>query len=276
MSIRKAIKKAVSNTSIGAKANHIEFKIREELYGVVPEPVPAANMIPKWYKNTELYLEDEFGVNPNSMSIRGCMPFFEALTAGWILRSPADIVIRASEDSVSVDCKKIGNCGVITDQKIDKYGDNKLIHQGGHPVEIHTPWYIDAPEGYSVWVLPPLNRWEYQIYDYFHPFSGIYDVDTHFRQAGIVAMLDTESIDIVRMKAGTPIAQLVFFNRDGIAQDATISEMTERDEMKQLKSGIERDVNPHVYREEKWHSVGSAREVQPKTSEETSTGCPFR
>jgi hypothetical protein len=234
-------------------------------------------MIPKWYKNTDVYLEDELGVNPNAMSVRGCMPFFEALTTGWILRSPSDIVMRASEDTLSLDYNEIGSCSVISEQQREQYGENnKLTQGGGYPIELQTPWLIDAPKGYSVWVLPPLNRWEYQIYDHFYPFSGIYDVDTHFRQVGIVGMLDTESIDVVRMKAGTPIAQLVFFDRNGIAHDATVSEMTEKDELRDIKSGIEHDVNRHVYREQKWHSIGAARKVQHTPDRSDSQHCPFK
>jgi hypothetical protein len=250
----------------------VEFKVEEELYGVVPEPIPATHDMPDWYSELGLHTTDEYGVDINSRTAKACMPFLEATTRGWLLPLPADVTIRNRGGELEISAQTLVDCNVVDTQNPDWYGDNELVSGDHYPVELQTPWRADVPDEYMVWVLPPLNRRQYKIYEHFEPYSGIFSAGNTFRQLGIVGLLDAKNIHNVRIKAGTPIAQLVFMHRDLFAQDAVTKPMSESDMLRKKRDGNSKLINRSRYREEVWESLGAARYIP----EDANDGmCPY-
>jgi hypothetical protein len=255
----------------------VEFKIKEEYYGVVPEPVPSTKKMPKWYSEMPLNEEDEYGTDITNKTAKACMPFFEATTRGWMLPLPADVKFRVTDDELNVEVNNLGGCDVVEPQGTSPYGNNPLVNGSHYPIELQTPWHVDAPDDYMAWVLPPLNRHEFDIYDHFKPYSGIFNADKTFRQLGIVGLLDLDNIHNVRIKSGTPIAQVVFMHRDSFAQTASTEPMSDEDILKMERDRNKKKVNPHRYREDVWESLGGARNIPKQSSNSESPGsdCPM-
>ncbi len=49
-------------------------------------PVPISQNIPDWYKKLKHKI--------NAKTLKGCMPFLDSLTAGYLLKMPQDMLLR--------------------------------------------------------------------------------------------------------------------------------------------------------------------------------------
>jgi hypothetical protein len=64
------------------------------------QPQPASAFIPDWYKNVESYTGGKKvtdGKGGTLATIKKCMPVFDAITAGYIITSPADVMVTIKE-----------------------------------------------------------------------------------------------------------------------------------------------------------------------------------
>jgi hypothetical protein len=63
-------------------------------------PVPAFQEIPDWYKDTKSYMtgkkEPTIDMD-NPGTIKRCMPVFDAITAGYIIKTPADVWVSKKD-----------------------------------------------------------------------------------------------------------------------------------------------------------------------------------
>jgi hypothetical protein len=66
----------------------------DEINRVVPAPVPASRTIPEWYKNIPRYTDSE----STNFSVKACLPYLDAMTAGYTLTTWCDIEVRQSKD----------------------------------------------------------------------------------------------------------------------------------------------------------------------------------
>ena len=67
--------------------NKIEFSAHEVYVNLKDEyPIPAQINLPQWFKT----LEHKF----LSRTIKGCMPFLDSMSAGYILKTPQDFYLH--------------------------------------------------------------------------------------------------------------------------------------------------------------------------------------
>ena len=59
---------------------NIEYFLKDVL------PIPAKLNIPDWFK--------KLNHTPKLKTVKGCMPFLDALTAGYILKMPQDLFLK--------------------------------------------------------------------------------------------------------------------------------------------------------------------------------------
>jgi len=70
----------------------IEFSAHEDYFSIKEDyPIPIKLNIPEWYKK----LEHTF----LNKTVKGCMPFLDSLTAGYLLKMPQDFNLRHNVDS---------------------------------------------------------------------------------------------------------------------------------------------------------------------------------
>jgi len=207
----------------------------EELY----PPEPASKNIPQWYKDIESYMGGEKVPNGKGMTtgtIKRCMPVFDAINSGYIIKTPVDVYISQinAEYADSEHFDKTGETIPLSEEKAKEYKFPKTVphyewanfgilqfhpveqalnhpsrngHQGSYPKWIN-PWAIQTPPGYSVAFVQPWHR-----ESVFTIMPGVVDTDTYTSPVNFPFVLnDTKWQGLI--PAGTPIAQVIPFKRE--------------------------------------------------------------
>lgn len=196
------------------KINFIAADRMTEL--IVEPPIPAKNAMPNWYKNTPRYLESNRPVFNNGMvnndSVKACLPFFDALTAGYIQKTWCDIHFKFKYDNdnlVEFDYNYSLNPQIIEHRQ----EASVPIPNQFHPVEFtwKIPWLPIMPPGWSCLFVSPFNHIDIP----FFSLSGIIDSDVfyHTPQGNYPFWVKKEIGDKI-IPAGTPMYQIIPFKRE--------------------------------------------------------------
>ncbi len=181
-------------------------------------PEPCKLNIPDWYKNLEHRADNK--------TIKGCIPFLDTLTSGYLLKIPTDIILRHNVDEGGEKATQMVSLLQPNDINLN---DNQTPQV--HPVsqvskecpfvhknkslpfqKILNPWFIKTPPGYSCIFLPPMNNQD----DRFSIIPGIVDTDKHelFINFPIIVNGDKYPILNTVLKKGTPYVQVFPFKRE--------------------------------------------------------------
>jgi hypothetical protein len=202
-------------------------------------PEPASKNIPEWYKDLESYIGGE-KIPPinyaTSATIKRCMPVFDAINSGYIIKSPADVYISQvkAEYIDQNHFEKTGESIPLSEEEIEKnkypktvpyyqWANHNLIEfhpiaqapnhpnrnniQKSYPKWIN-PWGITTPPGYSSIIVQPLHR-----ESVFTIFPGVIDTDKYNTPVNFPFVLNDILFEGL-IPAGTPIAQVIPFKRD--------------------------------------------------------------
>jgi hypothetical protein len=206
----------------------IEFSAHEDYFAHEEDyPIPAKLNIPEWYKKLEHSILGK--------TVKGCMPFLDSLTAGYILKMPQDFYVRHNVDNKNEKGDKFkdsfqtfglyGYSPVLYEKSINLNSniDNHSIKQleGSSLIEknknlpfykIYNPWKIKTPKGYSCLFVPPLNNSD----DRFSIISGIVDTDNFPIEINFPIVINGDKYPVLEttIKKGTPYVQIIPFKRD--------------------------------------------------------------
>jgi len=206
----------------------IEFSAHEDYFKVKEDyPIPTKLNIPEWFKK----LEHNYTVK----TIKGCMPFLDTLTSGYLLKIPQDFNVRHNVDSKNRDGETIKDsfhtfglfdASAILNAKLINLNSGSDVHptvqaEGSPFVEknknlplykILNPWKIKTPKGYSCLFVPPLNNSD----DRFSIIPGIVDTDTFPNEINFPIILNGDKYPTLEttIKKGTPYVQVIPFKRD--------------------------------------------------------------
>lgn len=206
-------------------SNIIEFSsVKEYVEKTEIKPEPIKNNFPDWFKNLKH--------NDDDRTVKGCMPFLETLSTGYLLRLPQDFRLQhnvLTNDGINVTNFKpsLEACPYL----VEKFGinlnvDNKQIHGNeqlkGSPYlklnknlpvnKIFNPWIIKTPPGYSCLFVPPLNNSD----DRFSIIPGIVQTDKFELEINFPFIVNGDKyrhLDCV-LKKGTPYVQIIPFKRE--------------------------------------------------------------
>jgi hypothetical protein len=164
-------------------------------------PIPAHRLIPDWYKKSELKKSD------GGPGLRSCMPYFDAMASGWIIRLDQDL-------HVSIDEHGKKNFGWKEDTKVVvlrtlELGQHMAVPEG-HVHEGVAVWLkvgYKTPRGWSLLVTHPFNRFDLP----FTAVSGIMDADKWHTPGLIPVFFKKDFLGVV--PKGTPIAQVLPIKR---------------------------------------------------------------
>lgn len=206
----------------------IEFSAHEDYFALKEDyPTPIKLNIPEWYKKLEH--------NVLNLTIKGCMPFLDTLTSGYLLKIPQDFHVRHNVDNKN----EQGEIFKDSFQTFGLYLNSQILHAKSinlnsgidvHPIiqsegsplvdknknlsfyKILNPWKIKTPKGYSCLFVPPLNNSD----DRFSIISGIVDTDTHPIEINFPIVINGDKYPILEttIKKGTPYVQVIPFKRD--------------------------------------------------------------
>lgn len=204
----------------------ITFTCTRADYGVIAEPVPAKMATPQWLKKLPAIDSEQLSTTNNGLTIKRCMPFLDALTTGWILPLAASVRLQVSDGGATV------SAGWDFDQEMVSYHPGFQV--AGHPhaprpaCKFHNFWTISTPPGWSVLIMPPLNRPN----PVFEILSGVVDTDT-YRSVIHFPFFVHASDGIHEIEKGTPIAQIIPFRRAAITPAEIRAETPREAELKQ-------------------------------------------
>jgi hypothetical protein len=222
------------------RENIIEFSA-SDIYTSLKQdyPVPTKVNIPTWYKDLKHAIE--------LPTIKGCVPFLETLTTGYLLKIPQDIkiyfnVINPQTNQPDV-FLKINNR--TSGEIAMAYGLN-FIQPGelGHPprqlegcpyintnknlsfVKIINPWIIKTPPGYSCLFLPPLNNTD----DRFFIIPGIVHTDQFPVEVNFPIVINGDKYPTLEtvLERGTPYVQVIPFKRESWKMKITSLDIKEK------------------------------------------------
>jgi len=206
----------------------IEFSTHEDYFETKEDyPTPIKLNIPEWYKKLEhSWLK---------VTIKGCMPFLDSLTAGYLLKMPQDLYIRHNVDVTnekgetfkdsfqtyglhdhtnSLWSKKINLNSDIQVHRVNQLEGSPLVDKNKNfPFyKILNPWRIKTPKGYSCLFVSPLNNSD----DRFSIMSGIVDTDTFPTEINFPIVINGDKYPVLEttIKKGTPYVQIIPFKRD--------------------------------------------------------------
>jgi len=171
------------------------------------QPKPASKVIPEWYKNTVSYMNNEkkpTGDGTVGPTIKRCIPVFDALTAGYIIETPADVYVSVKDGGQWFEWSDFG---LIAFHPIEQAPEHPA--KNGFPYPKWTnPWAISTPKGYSTLFVQPFHR-----ESVFTIFPGIVDTDQYTAPVNFPFVINDPTFEGLIPK-GTPIAQVIPFKRD--------------------------------------------------------------
>ena len=210
----------------GRPSPRIEFLCAPEDRGVIAEPVPAREALPDWFRRLPAVDKQRLSPTDNALTVKRCMPFLDALTAGWILPLAATVRVEITDNGQTV------NCGWDFDRTM--VSNHHPYQVTGHPLQprppckFHNHWTIRTPKGWSCLFVPPLNRPNGVV----EIASGVVDTDEY--QALIhFPFFATAPDGLYTLEKGTPLVQVIPFRREdlqieGVVRAETQAEAAER------------------------------------------------
>jgi hypothetical protein len=213
--------------------NIIEFSTREDyLLSKEEQPIPIKLNIPEWYKKLK-HTKD-------NLTVKGCIPFMESLTTGYLLKLPQDINVRFNLEFTNEKTKEkkldtFIEYALQKDEGCFNYGNKERLNLNfglpqmhdtqqleGSPLlnkhlnycvpKIVNPWIIKTPPGYSCLFLPPLNNAD----DRFSIIPAIVETDVYNNYINFPYIINGDkykTLDTI-LKKGTPYVQIIPFKKE--------------------------------------------------------------
>ena len=206
----------------------ITFSAHEEYVNYIDnadKPCPIKTNIPDWYKKLKH--------SPGHKTIKGCMPFLDSLTSGYLLKVPQDMRITHNITNPETGKKdSFAHAGQLdagyffsrmlnlaADPARETHNTNQLT--GAPHIEknknlplykILNPWIIKTPPGYSCLFLPPMNNAD----DRFSIIPAIVDTDKFTHEVNFPIVINGDKYETLEtiIRKGTPYVQVIPFKRD--------------------------------------------------------------
>jgi hypothetical protein len=184
--------------------------INEKLYSNAYLPKPSSEYLPEWYKKTKTYLTNQLDIslidNNPPMTIKKCTPVFDALTSGYILVTPCDLVVKKNDNGDILYLTSIPN--QVQLHGIQQAPYHPYMNQHDYPKWINQ-WGIKTPPGYSCLFIPPVHGGN----EFFTIAEGIVDTDTYNASINFPFILNDVNFEGL-IPAGTPMVQIIPIKRD--------------------------------------------------------------
>ncbi len=209
----------------------IKFKIDEDMK-FLPPIVPASKALPDWYKNAPQSMPDAPAWD--SGTYRTCMPFFDAMTQGYIMPLWADLYVSPGPmneetglHSPTFTWNPMGVTLTITSHRPEQTAGIPAVEQGstGHAFKLVSPWVMQTPKDYSVLYVPPLNNRDSRL----EIISGAVCTDEYVNRVNFPFVWNAPHDYEGLIEQGTPIAQIIPYKREAFKHE--IVYMTDNDKV---------------------------------------------
>lgn len=170
-------------------------------------PEPANKLIPDWYKDVESYVAGKKvpnGVGGTMATIKKCMPVFDAITAGYIIKLPADVYVSLKDD---IQWFEWADFNLVHFHPIEQAPNHPDKKPYAYPKWMN-PWSIKTPKGYSTLFVQPFHR-----ESVFTILPGIVDTDKYIAPVNFPFVINDPTFEGL-IPQGTPIAQVIPIKRE--------------------------------------------------------------
>ena len=192
----------------------IIFKPQYEIFDHVDVgPKPAVLKVPQWYKDFPNFINKKFLVaeinQSSNLTVKMCPPFLDALTCGYIIQLPFDILVFKDRDD-HIFKWDTNYPNFIDCHNFKQYPNLKIPEDfDKNAYKFNTTHGIETPAGYSLLFTHPLNRIDLP----FFTLSGIVDSDSYDKLAVNLPFFIKKDFE-GKIEKGTPIAQIIPIKRE--------------------------------------------------------------
>ena len=203
----------------------IEFLLASTFPFEIPEPIPASELLPDWWKNGESFISKQDGSlnvdgkDDRAAGMKSCIPFLDGLTSGYLLLTWADIeILENHNERIKYRYVEKDENGIWKESDInwDLVGErtgaigHTMPRPAGYAINHMTwqsKWGIKVPRGWSVLYTHPLSRFELP----FFTASAIMDSDRFASHGSAPFFIKKDWTGII--PKGTPFAQIIPIKR---------------------------------------------------------------
>ena len=175
---------------------------------------PSSEFIPEWYRtspsklvgtNSELSINNPVATNT---TYKSCTPFFDAITAGYMVYLTADIEVIKQKNNLPYIMWRTQR-KIITDHSLDQW-KGLPCPEGYSPFvyKWHNQFNIKLPKDYSLLFVSPINRFDLP----FLSITGIVDCDMYTGTVHFPFFIKNSFTGII--EKGTPIVQIIPIKRE--------------------------------------------------------------
>jgi hypothetical protein len=178
-----------------------------------PPPISAQETAPSWYKAQPSSFSKEGEDRNANLTIKKCLPIFDAMTMGYLLLMPVDLYINTKNEQV--EWRVDEEFSSIKDILISWHSSEQVSHYPSKPniyvnnlLRIMPMWMTKTPEGYSTLFMPPIHQSNIPI----KAVEAVIDTDRFLPSSRNVFFLEKDFEGVI--KQGTPIVQVIPFKRE--------------------------------------------------------------
>lgn len=191
----------------------LTFRCPPELEGLLPPPVPAAQGVPDWFKTMPQRTFNALA-NGETETVKRCPPFIDAMTQGFLIPLICDLKVENGQFTWDNDLPPGGEVTYVRSplglHDASQAEGTPLFDADRFLIKFHNLWTIEAPEGYALLFVHPVNRLDLP----FTTLTGLVDCDRYYDNwIHFPARWNEPDFSGVLPK-GTPIAQCIPVKRD--------------------------------------------------------------
>ena len=221
----------------------IKFECEQHFEGVIPKPAPALKFCPDFFRA----LSSQVDSHPSSGTVKRCIPFKEAMSAGFIIPLWADMYVLASNGDLKIDFPQ----NFAQPESISEHSYNQVLNHplsnhpyGKMPLKFINPWIITTEPEVSCLFTSPLNHLESRL----KILDGVVDTDNYYNNINF-PFLWTGGDGEFLIKKGTPLVQVIPFRREKFTAEYGVIDKDRRDKTTAMLGTKIKD----GYRQEFWH-----------------------
>lgn len=179
-------------------------------------PEPAKKNFPSWYKKLPKFtfgqkkLQLSKNDNLSNLTAKSCVPFQDAMSAGYIWKLPADLEISNDQGLYNVRWQDVLTIETHTDEQVINF---PIIEKTGNIqiFKLLSNFRTVTPNGWSLLYTQPFNRHDLVL----RCFSGVVDTDKFPLEVNFPFQIncDLKENESLIVKKGTPIIQLIPIKR---------------------------------------------------------------
>lgn len=212
-------------------------------------PVPSKKKVPDWYGKLPRFHgsgqpEIELNTLSSNTAIKSCVPYLDAMMNGYTVELWTDTQIVIEESGVPNIAWLQGPdvAGIRRDR--ENHPELPVPHEHiPYQLTWNLPYFFELPEGYSILVTHPLNRFDLP----FTTLSGVVDADKIMLPGSFPFYLKKGFEGFI--KRGTPICHILPFKREAWQISLDDGDLAERGDRRLYEA---RSVTHGHYKENSW------------------------